>query len=135
MVFDVHSCKILHEFKGSTDDFATGGTRGIAGVSWPMFRWAAGHDDEYFARIGKNANSVYETDTMGQLDKKLLKVENVVDFCWSPTDPLLSLFVPEGGGGNQPARAGVRTSIVFFISDGNRIAYGSCFGAYRPRLF
>ena len=135
MVFDVCSYRILREFKGSADDFATSRTRRIARVSWLVFRWAAGRDDEYFARIGKNANSMYETDTMGLLDKKLLKVENVVDFCWSPTDPLLSLFVPEGGGGNQPARAGVRTSIVFFISDGNRIAYGSCFGAYRPRLF
>jgi translation initiation factor 3 subunit B len=135
MVFDVRSGKILREFKGSADDFATGGTGGIAGVSWPVFRWAGGRDDKYFARIGKNAISVYETDTMGLLDKKSLKVENVVDFCWSPTDPLLSLFVPEGGGGNQPARVGVLTSIFFFVSDGNRIAYGSCFGAYRPRLF
>jgi translation initiation factor 3 subunit B len=110
MVFDVRSGKILREFKGSADDFATGGTGGIAGVSWPVFRWAGGRDDKYFARIGKNAISVYETDTMG-------------------------LFVPEGGGGNQPARVGVLTSIFFFVSDGNRIAYGSCFGAYRPRLF
>jgi translation initiation factor 3 subunit B len=41
---------------------------------------------------------------MGLLDKKSLKVDNVLDFSWSPTEPLLSLFVPEGGGGNQPAR-------------------------------
>ena len=43
---------------------------------------------------------------MGLLDKKSLKVENVIDFSWSPSDSLLSLFVPEGGGGNQPARVG-----------------------------
>lgn len=49
---------------------------------------------------------MYETDTMGLLDKKSLKVENVIDFSWSPSDSLLSLFVPEGGGGNQPARVG-----------------------------
>lgn len=50
---------------------------------------------------------MYETETMGLLEKKSLKVENVIDFSWSPTDPLLSLFVPEGGGGNQPARVRV----------------------------
>lgn len=126
MVFDVRSGKVLREFKGSADDFATGGTGGIAGVSWPVFRWAGGRDDKYFARIGKNAISVYETDTMGLLDKKSLKVENVVDFCWSPTDPLLSLFVPEGGGGNQPARVSLvsipsreelRQKNLFSVSD------------------
>lgn len=37
-VFDVRSGKVLREFKGSADDFATGGTGGVAGVSWPVFR-------------------------------------------------------------------------------------------------
>jgi translation initiation factor 3 subunit B len=37
-IFDVRSGKILREFKGSADDFATGGTGGVAGVSWPVFR-------------------------------------------------------------------------------------------------
>ena len=63
-----------------------------------------GRDDKYFARLGKNVISVYETDTFSLIDKKSLKVENVVDFSWSPTDPIISLFVPELGGGNQPAR-------------------------------
>ena len=67
-------------------------------------RWAGGKEDKYFGRIGKNAINVYETDTMTLLDKKSLKVDNVMDFSWSPTDPILSLFVPEGGGGNQPAK-------------------------------
>lgn len=39
MVFDVRSGKVLREFKGSADDFATGGTGGVAGVSWPVFRF------------------------------------------------------------------------------------------------
>lgn len=30
-----------------------------------------------------------------------------MDFSWSPTDPILALFVPELGGGNQPARVSV----------------------------
>ncbi|CAM6010401.1 unnamed protein product [Sphagnum balticum] len=57
-------------------------------------------DDKYFASIGNNAISVYETETMGLLDKESMKVANVLDFSWSPTEPFLSLFVPEGGGGN-----------------------------------
>ena len=73
-------------------------------------RWAGGKEDKYFARIGKNAISVYETDTMTLLDKKSLKVDNVKDFNWFPTDPILPLFVPEGGGGNQPAKV----SIIFY---------------------
>ncbi|KAJ7527924.1 hypothetical protein O6H91_16G076300 [Diphasiastrum complanatum] len=125
-IFDVRSGKILREFKGSADDFATGGTGGVAGVSWPVFRWAGGRDDKYFARIGKNSISVYETETMGLLDKKSIKVDNVLDFSWSPTEPILSLFVPEGGGGNQPARVSLlqipsreelRQKNLFSVSD------------------
>lgn len=68
------------------------------------FRWGGGREDKYFARIGKNVVSVYETETFTLIDKKSLKVENVMDFTWSPTDPMIALFVPELGGGNQPAR-------------------------------
>lgn len=42
---------VAREFKGSADDFATSGTRGVAGVSWPVFRWAGDKEDKYFARI------------------------------------------------------------------------------------
>ncbi|XP_077221709.1 putative ubiquitin-like-specific protease 1B [Tasmannia lanceolata] len=31
-------------------------------------------------------------------------LNGVLDFNWSPADPILALFVPEVGGGNQPAR-------------------------------
>ncbi|BBN19832.1 translation initiation factor 3 subunit B [Marchantia polymorpha subsp. ruderalis] len=125
-IFDVRSGKVLRDFKGSADDFATGGTGGVAGVSWPVFRWAGGREDKYFARIGKNVISVYETETMSLLDRKSLKVDNVMEFMWSPTDPLLSLFVPEGGGGNQPARVSLisipsreelRQKNLFSVSD------------------
>lgn len=30
--------KVMRDFKGSADDFAVGGTGGVAGVSWPVFR-------------------------------------------------------------------------------------------------
>ncbi|KAL5189952.1 Eukaryotic translation initiation factor 3 subunit B [Glycine soja] len=57
-IFDVRTGKIMRNFNGSADDFATGGVTG--GVSWPIFSW-------------------------------------------SPTDPILSLFVPDLCGENQPA--------------------------------
>ncbi|KAL8162186.1 hypothetical protein V2J09_013675 [Rumex salicifolius] len=101
-IFDVRTGKVMRDFKGSADDFAVGGTGGVNGVSWPVFKWAGGRDDKYFARIGKNVISVYETENFSLIDKKSIKVENVMDFSWSPTDPVLSLFVPEHG--NQPAK-------------------------------
>ena len=78
-----------------------------------FLRWGGGKDDKYFARLGKNVISVYETETFSLLDKKSLKVENVVDFSWSPTDPIISLFVPELGGGNQPARVSINCCRYF----------------------
>ena len=73
-------------------------------------RWAGGKEDKYFSRIGKNSINVYETNTMTLLDKKSLKVDNVMDFSWSPTGPIISLFVPKGGGGSHPAKV----SIIFY---------------------
>ncbi|XP_058742411.1 eukaryotic translation initiation factor 3 subunit B-like [Vicia villosa] len=103
-IFDVRTGKVMRGFKGTVDDFAIGGTRGVSGVSWPVFKWSGGREDKYFARMGKNILSVYETETFSLIGKKSLKVENITDFSWSPTDPIISLFVPETGGGNQPAR-------------------------------
>ncbi|XP_050268199.1 eukaryotic translation initiation factor 3 subunit B-like [Quercus robur] len=123
-IFDVRTGKVMRDFKGSADDFAIGGTGGVTGVSWPVFRWAGGKEDKYFARIGKNIISVYETETFSLIDKKSLKVENVVDFSWSPTDPILALFVPELG--DHPARVSLmqipskdelRQKNLFSVSD------------------
>ncbi|CAI5968533.1 unnamed protein product [Closterium sp. NIES-64] len=68
-VFDVRTGKSMREFKGAADDFATGGAGGVAGVQWPVFRWAGGREDKYFAHMGKNCVSVYETSTMALLNK------------------------------------------------------------------
>ncbi|GMH04540.1 hypothetical protein Nepgr_006380 [Nepenthes gracilis] len=123
-IFDVRTGKVMRDFKGSADEFAVGGTGGVTGVSWPVFRWAGGRDDKYFARIGKNVISVYEAETFSLIDKKSIKVENVMDFSWSPTDPILALFVPEIG--NQPARVSLiqipskeelRQKNLFSVSD------------------
>ena len=48
------------------------------------------------------------------VDKKSLKFENIMDFCWSSTDPIIALVVPDMGGGNQPARV----SMYFFFHVG-----------------
>ncbi|KAI3936147.1 hypothetical protein MKX01_021427 [Papaver californicum] len=125
-IFDVRSGKVMRDFKGSADAFATAGTGGVSGVSWPVFRWGSGTDDKYFAKLGKNVISVYETETFTLIDKKSLKVENVLDFSWSPADPIIALFVPELGGGNQPARVNLfqvpgkeelRQKNLFSVSD------------------
>ncbi|XP_065850558.1 eukaryotic translation initiation factor 3 subunit B-like [Euphorbia lathyris] len=122
-IFDVRTGKVMRDFKGSADEFSIGGTGGVAGVSWPIFRWCG---DNYFARVGKNMISVYETETFSLVDKKSLKVENVLDFSWSPTDPIIALFVPELAGGNQPARVSLvqipskeelRQKNLFSVSD------------------
>ncbi|KAM5561847.1 eukaryotic translation initiation factor 3 subunit B [Rosa sericea] len=125
-IFDVRTGKVMRDFKGTPDDFAIGGTGGVSGVSWPVFKWGGGKDDKYFARMGKSAISVYETETFSLVDKKSIKVENVMDFSWSPTDSILALFVPELGGGNQPARVSLiqipskeelRQKNLFSVSD------------------
>ncbi|THU54819.1 hypothetical protein C4D60_Mb11t00070 [Musa balbisiana] len=125
-IFDVRTGKLMRDFKGNVDEFATGGSGGVSGISWPVFRWGGGKEDKYFARMGKNVISVYETETFTLIEKKSMKVENVVDFSWSPTDPILALFVPELGGGNQPARVSLvqipgkeelRQKNLFSVSD------------------
>lgn len=93
----MRTSKVLREFKGS-------GAGGVVGVPWDIFIWVGGRDDKCFALIAKNAINVYEIDTMSLLDKKTLKVDNVMDFNKSPTYPILALFVLEGGGGNQLAK-------------------------------
>ena len=100
--FDVRSGAKLRSFQGPISDFVTGAQRGL---TWPVFKWAGASDaGAFFARMGKNAVSVYEAPEMGLVDKKSIKLEGVLDFCWSPADPILSVYQPEQGGGNQPAR-------------------------------
>lgn len=38
-IFDVRTGKVMRDFKGTPDDFAIGGTGGVSGVSWPVFRY------------------------------------------------------------------------------------------------
>lgn len=71
-------------------------------VDWPVIRWS--HDDKMFARLSDKGDgiSVYEAPSMKMLDKKSIKIEEVKDFQWSPTDHILCFWQPEIV--NNPAR-------------------------------
>eukprot|EP00891_Asterochloris_glomerata_P006248 jgi/Astpho2/6248/Aster-03652 len=104
-VFDLKTGRKLRNFTGSVDEFAVGTAAGPAGVlRWPVFKWAGGKEDKYFARMNKNAISIYEAPDMGLLDKKSLKLDAVQDFAWSPTDSIMCAYQSEQAGGNLPAR-------------------------------
>ncbi|XP_067673505.1 eukaryotic translation initiation factor 3 subunit B-like [Haliotis asinina] len=71
--------------------------------TWPIFKW--NFDGTYFARIGQDTISVYETPSFGLLDKKSFKIDSVRDFSWSPSDNIIAYWVPEHE--NVPARVTV----------------------------
>ena len=106
--FDVRSGRKLRGFTGGLEDFllpgAAGSGGGRSGFTWPVFKWAGGAEDKYFAKIGKNAVSIYEAPDMSLLDKKSLKLEGVTDFLWSPAEAVLAVYQPEQNAGNTPAR-------------------------------
>lgn len=68
--------------------------------TWPVFKW--NNTGEYFARLGTDALSVYETPSFGLLEKKSLKLPGIKDFSWSPTDNIIAYWMPEQQ--NVPAR-------------------------------
>ena len=61
--------------------------------AWPIFRWS--HDDKYFARMGTDVLSIYETPSFGLLEKKSIKISGIRDFNWSPTDNVIAYWVAE----------------------------------------
>mmetsp|Transcript_11158 Transcript_11158/g.16863 ORF Transcript_11158/g.16863 Transcript_11158/m.16863 type:complete len:692 (-) Transcript_11158:98-2173(-) len=95
-------------------DVRTGKSRrgfSSVGTAWPEFGWS--HDDKYFARLTpetkdengkvtqKSCIRIYEASTMSLLGGKAL-FTGAKDFCWSPTDNVMSLWFPESD--NNPAR-------------------------------
>ncbi|XP_062602695.1 eukaryotic translation initiation factor 3 subunit B-like [Saccostrea cucullata] len=68
--------------------------------TWPILKW--NHDGTYFGRITPDTLSVYETPSMGLLEKKSLKITGLRDFTWSPSDNIIAYWVPEQQ--NVPAR-------------------------------
>ncbi|KAF3946960.1 hypothetical protein CMV_026835 [Castanea mollissima] len=133
-IFDVETGEVKMVIDRSKFEHAIGGIEAISQVSWPVFRWSGRNDDKYLARIEKNAIYIYETKTFGLIDNEPLKAENVMDFCWSPTDPIITLFVPTDDDEVQPARVpskeelkrknlnGVRDCKMFWQSNGEYLA-------------
>lgn len=80
--------------------------------TWPIFKWSG--DEKYFARVTPGQQiSVYETPSMGLLDKKSIKLDGVVDFEWAPlNDRELAEVEEEKRGGplventDEAAKAG-----------------------------
>ncbi|KAJ3260819.1 Translation initiation factor 3 subunit b [Boothiomyces macroporosus] len=95
-IWDVKTATLLRSFP-------TPATKEKAGKENIFFKWS--FDDKYVAKMtpgAQGAISVYELPSMGLLDKKSFKVENLMDFYWSPTENVLSYWTPEIG--NIPAR-------------------------------
>ncbi|XP_046959544.1 eukaryotic translation initiation factor 3 subunit B [Vanessa cardui] len=91
-------------------------------VTWPIFRWSK--DDRFFARLGADMLSVYETPSFGLLDKKSIKIPGIRDFCWSPTDNVLAYWVAEDKDVparvtllELPNRTEIRSKNLFSVAD------------------
>jgi len=89
---------------------------------WPVFKWS--NDDKYFARIGEDCLSVYETPSFGLLDKKSIKITGIKDFSWSPTDNIIAYWIAEDQDIPAktallaiPSREEIRTKNLFNVAD------------------
>lgn len=89
---------------------------------WPIFRWS--HDDKYFARIGQDLLSIYETPSFGLLEKKSSIINGIRDFSWSPTDNILAYWKAEDKDVPArvtlleiPNRIDLRNKILFNVAD------------------
>ncbi|KAI9905619.1 hypothetical protein PsorP6_014299 [Peronosclerospora sorghi] len=119
IIWDVKTSKILRAFPAGKPTGVKGEV--VQGIMTP-FKWSA--DDKYVARRGTDVISIYELPSMKLLEKKSLRAEGVHDFFWSPTDPILAYWAPEGN--NVPARVSlvelpsrreVRQKNLFNVSD------------------
>jgi len=69
-----------------------GFTSGKNSTTWPVFKWS--HDGNYIARVIENGIAVHCVPSMDLLDKKSIKAPGIREFSWSPTDLMLSYFLP-----------------------------------------
>ncbi|KAF9929867.1 Translation initiation factor 3 subunit b [Linnemannia zychae] len=106
-VWDVKSGVLLRTFPSSTSQ----DPKGRSTISWPVFKWSP--SESYFARVFPGSHiSIYESRTMGLLDKKSIKMDSIVDFEWAPSsgsntsgkvkDDMLAFWTSKVD--NQPAR-------------------------------
>ena len=96
IVWDVKTGARLRAFQGAKPD---------GEMPWPAFLWS--HDDAYFARLGDDCIYCYESSSMKLIKDKAdkrssVKVEGVRQFMWSPTDNIISMWIPEHT--NNPAK-------------------------------
>ncbi|KAL1507263.1 hypothetical protein AB1Y20_008112 [Prymnesium parvum] len=95
-------------------------------LEWPVFKWS--HDDRLFARLGDDCIYVYGDDCKLIKDKSdkrsSVKVDGVRQFVWSPTDNVVSLWVPEHTNNpakvvlmELPSRTEVRQKNLFSVAD------------------
>lgn len=119
IIWDVKSSKMLRAFPAGKPTGAKGEV--VQGLMTP-FKWSP--DDKYVARRGKDVISVYELPSMKLLEKKSLKADGVHDFFWSPTDPVLAYWAPEGNNVparvtlvELPSRREIRQKNLFNVSD------------------
>ncbi|OXB67578.1 hypothetical protein ASZ78_004696 [Callipepla squamata] len=89
---------------------------------WPIFKWS--HDGKFFARMTSDTLSIYETPSMGLLDKKSLKITGIRDFSWSPGGNIIAFWVPEDKDiparvtlMQLPARQEIRVRNLFNVVD------------------
>ena len=87
IIINIRSGRKLRAFTGGLEDFllpgAVAAAGGRGGFAWPVFKWAGGGEDKYFAKIGKNAVFVYEAPEVALLDKKSLRLVGCTDFACS----------------------------------------------------
>lgn len=107
---------------------------GLKEMPWPLVKWS--FDDKYCCRQGPDALAIYDTDNFQLLDKKLVKVEGIVDFEWAPAgvklftskapegEHVLSYWTPETTNKTArvslmqiPSREVLRTVNLFQVSD------------------
>jgi translation initiation factor 3 subunit B len=88
------------------------------------FKWS--HDDKYFAKITEDSIQVFSSEDMKLLDKKSLKLPGVKEFHWSPTQNVISAYIPAQDAGQSPARVALieipsrnelRQKNLFSVSD------------------
>merc|ERR1711976_328520 len=62
--------------------------------NWPYFKWAGGSHDHYFAELDPNCFgiNVYHISVVGSLEKKLVQLERVQNFSWSPCETILAVY-------------------------------------------
>ncbi|CAG7673110.1 unnamed protein product [Allacma fusca] len=89
---------------------------------WPILKWS--QDDKYFARLGPDMLSIYETPSFRLLENKSLKIPGVRDFSWSPSDNILAYWVAEEKDVPArvtlleiPSRVEIRAKNLFSVAD------------------